>query len=205
MGFITFSVIVLWILVAVLTFLVLLVYRQFGLLYLGSSGAVRLRGREVGQHAPDGLLLRGGDGGEIPLDWRAAGDGRFTVLLLTAEKCPLCNELLLHLDDFIDRWKRLADVIVADRVEREVDNVRGVGTRRWRHGLSVGGACHAAFDVDVQPYTYIIDSAGIIRARDIVNVPQAIDAMLRHVADDGRNGSAVETQTGEGQRTHASS
>src|SRR5574341_2258934 len=92
------SVVLLWLLVLVLLVLVVLLYRQFGLLYLGSGQRVRMTGRPVGKHAVEGLTVEL-EGTEVALDWSRPGEGRGTLLVLGGPICPLCAELVPQLND----------------------------------------------------------------------------------------------------------
>ena len=187
MSLLAVSVVLLWAIVIVLVLLVTLLYRQFGLLYLGSGGAVRLRGREVGRRAPDDIILSESAGQDFAVTWDDVGQGRCTILLLTGESCPLCEALVPELNDFTRMWADVADVVVADRAESSDLPTRPLpDPRDWRYGRSIGGACHKAFDIDIQPYAFLIDWQGIIRARDIVNATPQREALLRSILGDDR-------------------
>ncbi|CAN5240984.1 hypothetical protein BH18ACT4_BH18ACT4_07750 [soil metagenome] len=180
------SVILLWILTSVLTVLVILLYRQFGLLYLGSSTAVRLRGLQVGRSAPEGLTLVAPDGSTLALDWAAAGAGRGTVLVLTAPLCPLCEKLLSALNGFVDEWGSVVDVVVADRSDGDAATTpRSLSDGvRWRYGVSVEADVHHAFDIDVQPYVFVISDDGVVAARDIVNTTDRLGSIVTACLDE---------------------
>jgi thiol-disulfide isomerase/thioredoxin len=178
MSLLTLSVILLWVLFALLTVMVLLVYRQFGLMYLGASTTVRLRGVAIGRQAPSDVTVMS-DVGPFTLDWSAPGEGRATMLVLAGAECPLCERLVPKLNEFVETWAHRVDVTFVDRTDDSESFTRALPeVRNWRYGYSPGGALHNAFDIEAQPYAYLIDSRGIVVVRDIVNTTTAMATLL---------------------------
>ena len=106
----TFGIIsmsLLWVAVIVLTVLVLLLYRQFGLAYMSGRARAGLQGLDLGARARP-VALTGLDGSAHEIDWSAApgsaapgagvtgpgatGPGA-TVLVFAQPSCPICGDL----------------------------------------------------------------------------------------------------------------
>ena len=98
------SYVLLWILVAVLTLLVLLLYRQYGRTIMGPLERINNSGLSIGEkltplsaHAEDGQLFS--------INWHDAADG--TAVLFAASGCPLCDRILSEklLDVLAAKWE----------------------------------------------------------------------------------------------------
>src|SRR5438445_12199789 len=84
------SYIVLWLLVLVLILLVILLYRQLGIMYLGSAEGVSRDGLAPGAKAPDFNLTDQYGNAQRLSDYR----GRPTVVLFGSPHCSPCRILL---------------------------------------------------------------------------------------------------------------
>lgn len=183
------STILLWIAVATLTVLIVLIYRHFGLLYIGSRDRVAMTGLSVGAAAPTApsVLL---DNKLSSLQWDAPGEGRATMLVFSIPPCPLCAELIPHLNEFVEGWGQLADLVLVERdLPGLVGNPRDLPIdRRWTYSLSEGGALHDAFDVEATPFAFLVSTSGRVLAKGLVNT-------VRHLS--GLMESALEAESGQ--------
>ncbi|MGH3304512.1 MAG: hypothetical protein ACRDOK_23085 [Streptosporangiaceae bacterium] len=109
------SIVLLYLVVGLLTILVVVLYRQFGLVYVGSRRSYELTGPPVGRPAPSGLTVTRPDNASLTLaiDWHATAPGDVTILILGGDACPLCDRLLDELDIVaapagLNRWKQLS-------------------------------------------------------------------------------------------------
>jgi len=90
------SYIVLWLIVLTLSVLVLLLYRQLGIMYLGSAEGVSRDGLEKGTTAPDfNLTDQYGNAQRL-----SAYRGRPVVLLFGSPHCSPCRTLMPQLHDW---------------------------------------------------------------------------------------------------------
>jgi methylamine dehydrogenase accessory protein MauD len=182
------SVVVLWVLVLLLSIIVILLYRQFGLLYIGSGRRIRMTGLAVGKHAPNGLNLTV-EGQDRELSWATAEAGRGTVLIFGGPLCPLCETLVQELDEAVRALGHLVDFIFVDRhsAHDEDHEPRALPeTRLWQYAVSENGAAHDAFDVVASPYAFLIDANGIVVAKDIVNSADGLAALVETASKNGR-------------------
>src|SRR5438128_2483302 len=90
------SYIALWALVLVLAMLVLLLYRQLGIMYLGSAEGVSRDGLAPGTKAPDFSLTDQYDNAQRLANYR----GRAAVLLFGSPHCSPCRILLPQLHEW---------------------------------------------------------------------------------------------------------
>ena len=91
--------IVLWLLVAILTLLVLLLYRQYGRAMLPAKERMQLAGLDIGTSVRQ-LVIADANGAEtrIPLSG-ASGNVVLRVILLAASHCPICASLWEQVGD----------------------------------------------------------------------------------------------------------
>lgn len=185
------SVVLLYVLFCSLALLVVILYRQFGLVYLGSRRAEEIRGPAVGATAPEGLRVhRPGDAGStLALDWHDVRPGGGTLVLLGGEACLVCAHLLRHLDAAMDQVRDAVRVVFIDRGPArpgDGEDVPPSRSGRWQHWRSEDGSVHDAFDIDVSPFGIVVDDGGVVRAKGITSTPEAVLALLDQasLADD---------------------
>lgn len=185
MSLLSVALILLWIVVIVISILVMLLYRQFGLIYLGSGQRIRLTGLEVGKHAPTHQLVEL-DGVTRELDWSAAGPGRGTMIIFGGARCPICEELLPQLNDAERLWGKLVDFVFVDRPLRVGDPERRnlPEERRWRYAFTPDASLHEAFDVEVTPYGFLVNDQGILISKRILNSVDHIAMVIEHSVDE---------------------
>jgi thiol-disulfide isomerase/thioredoxin len=175
------AVVLLWLVVLVLSCLTVLLYRQFGLLYIGSRGRVALTGLAVGTYVPGEVDVESPDHEPLHLRWADAGEGRATTLIFGSPTCPLCETLLEELGDFAGRWHDKLDVVFVDRYVPGVAQPRRPNAKDWTHVLSENGYLHSLFDATVNPYAFIVDVKGAVVAKGIVNDSRGLDALAGEV------------------------
>lgn len=173
------SNVVLWVLVVVLAGVVAALVRQIGVLYerVAPAGALMVaRGPAVGETTPDVHveLLAGGTrtlGGAHP-------DGRSTLLFFLSPTCPVCKELLPALRSAAQHERAWLDVVLASdgpRAEHEafVDRER---LERFPYVLSA--PLGVAYQVGKLPYAVLVDGAGVVRAKGLVNTREHLESLF---------------------------
>jgi hypothetical protein len=180
------AVALLWALMALISVLVVLLYRQFGLIYIGSKGRVALTGLAVGAKAPQIAHLRTA-GLAFDWTWNADVPGRGTVAIFGQPACTLCAKLTPQLNVFADRWAHLIDLIFVERGPLPGGPTHDVASRtQWKYVEDPDGDLHAAFDIEAGPYAFVVDSSRRVLAKGIVNNIRNLEAVLSlALADDG--------------------
>ena len=155
------SYIVLWVVVICLSFLMLLVYRQFGLVYLKTSEGVARGGLKIGTTVPD-LSLKTSFNKEIKLS-------QYTdpvVLLFTSPSCGPCKKLLSNLNDLIIEFPKLNIIVfsIDTKVEDSLPNVRcpiiPIEDRKLFEEVFKG---------EVTPFGFLIDENRKVLSKGIIN------------------------------------
>jgi hypothetical protein len=172
------SMSLLWLAVIVLTVLVLLLYRQFGLAYMSGRAKVGLQGLDLGARArPVALTML--DGSAYELDWSAAGPDT-TVLVFALPSCPICGDLAVSAAGLPAAWPQArfiwVDGTITGRPRRAVDGAPG-----WIVGTAEGDAVHQAWDVAGAPFAYVVGGAGRVEAKGVVNTAADVERLLANV------------------------
>jgi len=143
------SYVTLWLLVAILTFLVLLLYRQYGRSILPAKERLGLAGLDIGAKVgPLPVSDASGMATDIPLT-TASSRASLQVLLLAASSCPICSQL----------WGEVG-VLAQQRPDVEYWWVQageakdGPAPEGWQFALDTGGSVQRAMEVPALPYAY---------------------------------------------------
>ena len=173
------SNVVLWIAVVALAGIVVALVRQIGVLYerIAPAGALMVsRGPEVGDPAPVVVAdaLAGGTralGGPHP-------DGRSTLLFFLSPTCPVCKTLLPALRSIAREERRWLDLVLASdgpRVEHEAFVARHA-LEAFPYVLSA--PLGVTYHVGKLPYAVLLDGAGIVRAKGLVNTREHLESLF---------------------------
>ncbi len=175
----TVAVGALWALFFVLTTLVVLLYRQFGLLYIGSRARVEETGLAPGKRLP---LSHTVDLGEAALALREVlsltPDQRGSILIFGGPGCELCNQLVPQLDEFQQTQPEIKTVYI----DRSINHRWTAGGHSWVYGVSQEGALHDAMDAAVSPFAFVADRAGVVAAKGLVNTPDDLRRLIETAA-----------------------
>ncbi len=169
----------LWVLVVVLAFVVVALTRQIGLLHerVAPVGALAIeRGPKVGEAAPELALpsLRGATvrlGGEESL-------ARSTLLFFLSPTCPVCKTLLPTLRRVArEESPGLRIVYASDGAPEEHQAfVREQGLADADYVLSE--ELGMRFEVSKLPFAVLMDAAGVVRAKGIVNTREHLESLF---------------------------
>lgn len=170
------SIVALWVAFLVLLILTLILYRQFGLLFVAPVEQLNESGIPVDTRAPP-ITVHEGDGAEVRLDWTSpAGLGH--ALVFGLPNCPVCTSLMPDLAPLTRKWPSIA-VTYVRHGSPETDWQEEIETSgTWRFLHSPDGEAHEAFQVVVAPFAFVIDRFGDVRGKGLVNSGDAISGML---------------------------
>lgn len=173
------SNLVLWAAVIALTAVVLALVRQLGILHerIAPAGALLLeRGLKVGEKAP--VVTAPDLDGQSRSIGAAAADGRSTLLVFVSPTCPVCKALLPVVKASKRSERQWLDVILAsDGVEeehRQYVAAHGLNGIPYVLSTSLG----MTYQVGRLPFAALIDSAGILRARGLVNSREHLESLF---------------------------
>jgi len=173
------SNIVLWVVVLALLLIVFALIRQLGVLHerIAPAGALMLnRGLNVGERVPmidvetlDGRNLRIG----APRD-----DRKSTLLVFVSPTCPVCKSLLPVVKSGRRQEQDWLEVILASDGDRDEQ-------RRFasEHGLLdvpfvISAPLGMTYQVSRLPFAALMDDAGILRARGLVNSREHLESLF---------------------------
>jgi hypothetical protein len=178
MTFLVIAVALLWALMVLISILVVLLYRQFGLIYIGSKARIALTGLAVGATAPEIANLRMAGRG-FDWEWNAGVDDRGTIAIFGSPACALCRRLTPQLNLFADEWAHLVDLIFVERGPLPAGPTHDVPNRtQWMYAEDPEGELHEAFDIEATPYAFVIDSSRRVLAKGIVNELSDLEGVL---------------------------
>jgi methylamine dehydrogenase accessory protein MauD len=173
------SNVMLWLIVIALAAVVLALTRQIGILHerVAPAGALAAeRGPRVGEAAPvleveDWHGTRRAVGG-------AEAEGRSTLLFFLSPTCPVCKTLLPTLRSVMraeGQWLGLVLASDGERSEHEAF-VREQGLEAETYVLSA--ELGLAYQVAKLPYAVLVDGAGVVRAKGIVNTREHLESLF---------------------------
>ena len=165
------SNVVLWVAVVLLACVVLALVRQIGVLYerVAPAGALMIgRGPAVGEAAPPVRVeeLSGAArdvGGPSP-------DGRSTLLFFLSPTCPVCKTLLPALRSAAREERSWLAVVLAS------DGPRDEHLEPFPYVLSP--ALGITYQIGKLPYAVLLDEAGIVRAKGLVNTREHLESLF---------------------------
>jgi methylamine dehydrogenase accessory protein MauD len=173
------SNVVLWIVVLALLVVVLALTRQVGVLHerIAPAGALMLnRGLTVGEPVPtidvvdlEGRGLRVG---------AQRSDGLSTLILFLSPTCPVCESLLPALKSSRKDEQSWLQILLASDGEAATHRefVRSHGLADFPYIVSA--ALGITYQVSRLPFAALLDSAGKLRARGLVNSREHLESLF---------------------------
>jgi methylamine dehydrogenase accessory protein MauD len=173
------SNIVLWLVVLGLLIVVLALTRQLGVLHerITPVGALMLgRGLSVGEPAPR-LEVADLEGRTLRLGAPSA-EGRSTLVLFVSPTCPVCKSLLPVVKSSGKDERQWLDIVLAsdgDPAEhRDFVRTQGLASLPYVVSAPLG----LTYQVSRLPYAVLLDGAGILRARGLVNSREHLESLF---------------------------
>jgi len=166
---------ILWLLVIVLTVLLLLVYRHFGLMAMDTGEGVQRDGLSVGRSAPP---ISGVDSRGKTATWIPGARGR-ALLVFASPDCGPCVEMLPEISRLSSGSGNDLDVMAVVAGDsgraRELQHVTDGSLDCIAEDGDEG---FAAYDVRVTPFAFAIDMDGRVRAKGLANTQQNLTGLL---------------------------
>lgn len=179
----------LWVVVSILAILVVLLYRQIGLILMPGRQRTSLSGLDLGAVAP-ALGVRFVNRHRSPaIDWRAH-QGEFApsgwAILFATPECPICKGLLADGDvNGLADSRSDVEFVWLDSRPLPAD-VQPAG---WSVAVDSEGLAAAAMEVPGFPFLYVIDARGRVAAKGIVNSVDEIRTLVRRGLREGSQGA----------------
>lgn len=175
------SYVALWIIVAVLAFIVIGLLRQLGpvQLRLGLDPGVLItqEGLERGTEAPDFEAIDVYSQEPVHL---SAFRGRQVLLIFLTTSCPACRDLVPHLNNIAYEYRNGVSTLVICH-----GGVAACGefARQYHLGARMladpTNAIAERYGAHVTPFAFLIDASGVVLIRGVVNTWPQLDALLK--------------------------
>ena len=173
------SNLVLWVLVLGLAATVVALTRQIGVLYerVAPAGALSIgKGPAVGEQAP--VIAAATLAGETLRVGEPSPDRRRTLLFFLSPTCPVCKTLLPVVRSMARDERHGLRVLLAsdgaDGKHREFVRAHGVEGMPYVVSTELG----VAWKVPRLPYAVLLDGAGVVRAKGLVNTREHLESLL---------------------------
>ena len=171
------SNVLLWIAVLALLVVVIALSRQIGILYerVAPMGALMLdAGPKVGEAAP-AFELESLAGGTVAIGGTRA---RSTLVFFLSPTCPVCKKLLPILRSVRSAESRWLDIVLASDGERPAHDAfrQRAGIADFPYVLSA--ELGLRYHVSKLPYALLVDEAGRVRAKGLVNSREQLDSLF---------------------------
>ncbi len=174
------SIIALWVLVLVETGLLLLLLRalgelkQQGKLLATQTPSFEMGGLDVGEQAPSFVAIDD-DGTPVNLE---DFSGRRRVLAFVSPGCPACGGAIEALNAVV-REERDLVVLVLGGPDRERNRAYAAEHKAQMPIHTPTADVKQAYRVQGVPFVFILDEAGLIRAKGPVNATEHVQNLLR--------------------------
>jgi methylamine dehydrogenase accessory protein MauD len=173
------SNIVLWLVVIGLVLVVLALTRQLGVLHerIAPAGALMInRGPAIGE-AVAALDVVDLQGRELRIG-AARADGRSTLILFVSPTCPVCKALLPVVTSSRQQERDWLDVVLASDGE-PAEHRQFVEEQELQNCTYVlSPALGLSYQVNRLPFAALIDQAGVLRARGLVNSREHLESLF---------------------------
>lgn len=170
------SNVLLWLLLIATAVIILGLIRQIGVLHsrIAPAGALMVdKGVEVGQAAPQ---VTAADRSGQPVNIGYEGK-RSTLLFFLSPTCPICKSLIPAIKA-IDRSSDNLDVVYVSDGDPEAQEklIADAGLENSRYVISpeIG----MTFQIGKLPYAVLIDAAGTLKAKGLVNSREHLDSLF---------------------------
>jgi methylamine dehydrogenase accessory protein MauD len=173
------SNLLLWTLTVVLAMAVLLLARQLALLYrrLPAVGALMIdRGPGIGTQAPYFAVATHG-GGSATIGGESA-DGRSTLLLFVGPTCPVCRKLMPLIPSLARAEGAWLKMIVVSDGPSTAHAAHAAALVERGVGYVLSETVGRAYSIGRLPYAVLIDEAGRVRAKGLVNSREHLESLF---------------------------
>jgi thiol-disulfide isomerase/thioredoxin len=174
-GIVLISHLALWLLVLVNFVLVLLLYRHFGLMSLGTVEGVQRDGLALGDRTVPIVGVRA-DGADT--EWTASAN-RPSFLLFATPHCEPCRAVFPEVNQLAD----VADIDVAVVTDGPQEQAEALTAHVSSPGITVladdASGAFANYRVRVTPFAFVIGRDSRVQAKGLCNDPLRLRELLR--------------------------
>jgi len=170
---------VLWVLVVLLACVVAALARQIGVLHerVAPAGALMVgKGPAVGEPAP--VVSAPDLAGAVREVGRPSAEGRSTLLFFLSPTCPVCKALLPMLRSIARRERDWLGIVLASDGPRDEHEAFVRAERLEAFPYLLSPALGITYRVGKLPYAVLLDAAGVVRSRGLVNTREHLESLF---------------------------
>ncbi|WP_061237225.1 methylamine dehydrogenase accessory protein MauD [Ectopseudomonas composti] len=171
------SNILLWCLLIALAFAVMGLVRQIGVLHgrLAPAGALMVdKGVAVNEPAPQVTAV---DRVGRPVNFGYAGE-KAQLLFFLSPTCPICKSLLPSIKSIAKEQAHRLDVIYVSDGDMDAQKALIAEHKLEDATYVVGPEVGMTYQIGKLPYAALIDNAGVLRAKGLVNSREHLDSLF---------------------------
>jgi methylamine dehydrogenase accessory protein MauD len=173
------SNVVAWLAIVVLSGILLAVVRQLGVLHerIAPAGALMLaKGLKVGEAVPQ--VPADDLDGKAHVIGAARRDNRALLVMFVSPSCPVCKSLLPVLKSSLIAERDWLDIVLASDGDLGPQREFVAAQRLSGFPYIVSAPLGMAYQVSRLPFAVLIDAAGVLRARGIVNSREHLESLF---------------------------
>jgi methylamine dehydrogenase accessory protein MauD len=170
------SYFVLWALVIPLTILNLILFRQMGILIMGTARGIHDSGVPIGKKLPyfEGVSVDG-------LKWNINKEmGSPSLFLFVSPTCSECKKILPDFINITSKYSVDPVLFIFSDIEEAKDYISKLNYKG--RAIVLNSAQGAAIDVSATPFAYAINSQGVVEEKGLVNTYGHIEKYVTSVA-----------------------
>ncbi|CAD5106889.1 methylamine dehydrogenase accessory protein MauD [Zestomonas carbonaria] len=171
------SNILLWCLLLALVFVVMGLVRQIGVLHgrIAPAGALMVdKGVAVNEPAPQ---VTAADRNGRPVNFGYAGE-KAQLLFFLSPTCPICKSLLPAIKSIAKEQAERLEVVYVSDGDPEAQQALIAEHKLENATYVVGPEVGMTYQIGKLPYAALIDKAGVLRAKGLVNSREHLDSLF---------------------------
>lgn len=177
--FLLYSNILLWIVQLLVIFFLIVLFRQFGEIYLNSADAISRDGIPIGDQIPEFV---GEDLKTSHVVTPRELEGKPTIMAFISPNCGACKDLIPEWNQcFKDYQEKLNFVLMGigerEKMEEFVKGREVLGKILWDRKNQF----LQDFRVRATPFAFILDEKGIVRGKGLCNGREHIEGLLEEL------------------------
>ncbi len=176
----SWSLIALWCLVIAQGVVIIAVLRHIGVLYerMGPAGALMTASPlAIGTPAP-AFHVPDLNGNPVAIGQPASRGQTAQVLLFVSPSCPICAQLSTFVRSFARAERASVSIVLASDGPPEEHYTYVANYKLEDLPYVVSGELGIAYGVSKLPYAVVIDRAGIVRAKGLVNSREHLESLV---------------------------
>ena len=176
----TASIILLWVIVITLTFVVLALARQVGVLHerVAPAGALQpTSGPKVGE-LTDSMLLKNLKGNEITIGGTSEDDYNLLVMFISPT-CPVCKSLVPTVQSLAKSEKKRIKLLFASDGDNLTQHKAYANDLSIDHSsYVVSEALGISYEVSKLPFALLIANDGTLKSKGLVNTREHLESLI---------------------------